>query len=98
MRDTWGPFNSVDMLDRVKFLGYRCGFRRDEEVEFLMGLVTHSGAKVMSDGDYGLQVGKRAELVVVPGDTQTEAVINLPPRTFVFKSGQLVAENGVCLV
>lgn len=98
VRDTWGPFNSVDMLDRVKFLGYRCGFRRDEEVEFLMGLVTHSGAKVMSDGDYGLQVGKRADLVVVPGDTQTEAVINLPPRTFVFKAGQLVAENGVCLV
>lgn len=98
VRDTWGPFNSVDMLDRVKTLGYRTGMRRDEEVELLLNIATHSGAKVMSDNDYGLTVGCRADLVVVPGDTPTEAVVNLPPRTFVFKAGRLVARDGNCLV
>lgn len=98
VRDTWGPYNSVDMLDRVKFLGYRSGFRKDEEVEFLLSIATHGGAKVMGDTAYGLAVGCRADLVVVPGDTPTEAVINLPPRTYVFKAGQLVAAAGKCLV
>lgn len=98
VRDTWGPYNSFDMLDRVKFLGYRCNFRRDEEVEFLLGIATEGGAKVMGDPSYGLAVGCRADLVVVPGDTPTEAVINLPPRTYVFKAGKLVAERGKCLV
>jgi len=98
VRDTWGPFNSVDMLDRVKTLGYRTGLRRDEEVEVLLNIATHSGAKVMSDNDYGLAVGCRADLVVVPGDTPTEAVVNLPPRTFVFKAGRLVARDGNCLI
>ena len=98
VRDTWGPYNSVDMLDRVKFLGYRCGFRKDEEVEFLLSIATHAGAKVMGDTAYGLAVGCRADLVVVPGDTPTAAVINLPPRTYVFKAGQLVAAAGKCLV
>lgn len=98
VRDTWGPYNSFDMLDRVKFLGYRCGFRKDEEVEFLLSIATHGGAKVMGDNAYGLAVGCRADLVVVPGDTPTEAVINLPPRTYVFKAGQLVAAAGKCLV
>lgn len=98
VRDTWGPYNSVDMLDRVKFLGYRCGFRKDEEVEFLLSIATHGGAKVMGDNAYGLAVGCRADLVVVPGNTPTEAVINLPPRTYVFKAGQLVAAAGKCLV
>ncbi len=98
VRDTWGPFNSVDMLDRVKTLGYRTGSRRDEEVELLLNIATYSGAKVMSDRDYGLSVGCRADLVVVPGDTPTEAVVNLPPRTFVFKAGRLVARAGNCLV
>jgi cytosine/adenosine deaminase-related metal-dependent hydrolase len=98
VRDTWGPYNSVDLLDRVKFLGYRCGFRKDEEVEFLLEIATTGGAKVMGDNDYGLAVGCRADLVVVPGDTPTQAVVDLPPRTFVFKAGRLVAENGVCLV
>jgi len=98
VRDTWGPYNSVDMLDRVKFLGYRSGFRKDEEVEFLLSLVTNGGAKVMSDAAYGLTPGCRADLVVVPGDTPTDAVINLPARTYVFKAGRLVAADGVCLV
>jgi len=98
VRDTWGPYNSYDLLDRLKFLGYRCGFRKDEEVEFLLELATTNGAKVMGDQAYGLAVGCRADLVVVPGDTPTQAVIELPPRTFVFKAGQLVAANGRCLV
>jgi len=98
VRDTWGPYNSVDMLDRVKVLGYRSGFRRDEEVETLLDIATYSGAKVMSDADYGLTVGCRADLVVVAGDTPTEAVINLPPRSYVFKAGRLVAKDGHCLV
>lgn len=98
VRDTWGPYNSFDILDRVKFLGYRCGFRKDEEVEFLLSIATHGGAKVMGDNDYGVAIGCRADLVVVPGDTPTAAVINLPPRTYVFKGGQLVAAAGKCLV
>ncbi|MCE7980756.1 MAG: cytosine deaminase [Caldilinea sp. CFX5] len=98
VRDTWGPYNSFDMLDRVKFLGYRCGFRKDEEVEFLLSIATHGGATVMGASDYGLAVGCCADLVVVPGDTPTQAVMDLPPRTYVFKAGQLVAAGGNCLV
>jgi cytosine/adenosine deaminase-related metal-dependent hydrolase len=98
VRDTWGPYNSFDMLDRVKFLGYRCGFRKDEEVEFLLSIATHGGAKVMGLTDYGLTVGCRADLVVVPGDTPTQAIMDLPPRTYVFKAGRLVAAGGNCLL
>ncbi|MEZ4859826.1 MAG: amidohydrolase family protein [Caldilineaceae bacterium] len=98
VRDTWGPYNNVDLLDRVKFLGYRSGFRKDEEVEFLLDIATHGGAKVMGQTRYGLTVGCQADLVVVPGDTPTEAVMTLPPRSYVFKAGQLVATAGRCLV
>jgi len=95
VRDTWGPYNGVDMLERIKLLGYRSGYRRDEEIEMLLTMATTGGATVMRDSDYGLSVGKRADLVVVPGDSVTEAVINRPPRTFVLKRGQLVGKDGV---
>ncbi len=95
VRDTWGPYNGVDMLERVKLLGYRSGYRRDEEIEMLLTIATTCGATVMRDSDYGLTVGKRADLVVLPGDSVTEAVINQPARTFVLKQGQLVAKAGV---
>lgn len=95
VRDTWGPFNSVDMLDRVKFLAYRSGFRRDEDVEFLLRIATHGGADVMGESSYGLEVGFQADLVILPGGMPTEAVVNLPPRSFVIKGGRLVAKNGI---
>jgi len=94
IRDTWGPYNSVDILERVKLLGYRCGFRKDEEIEMLLDIATYGGAKVMGDSNYGLQVGKQADFVVVPGDTPAHAIIELPPRTYVVKRGKVVAAEG----
>ncbi len=94
VRDTWGPYNSVDMLERVKLLGYRCGFRKDEEIEMLLDVATYGGARVMGDVEYGLQVGKRADFVVVAGDTPAQAVIEQLPRTYVVKQGKLVAAEG----
>jgi cytosine/adenosine deaminase-related metal-dependent hydrolase len=97
VRDTWGPYNSVDMLDRVRLLGYRSGFRADDEIEMLLKIATHGGAKVMSDREYGLSVGKRADFIVVAGDTPAHAVVERPARTYVVKGGRLVAERGATL-
>lgn len=95
VRDTWGPYNSVDMLKRVETLGYRSGFRKDEEIALVLAMATTGGAEVMGDDAYGLAVGARADLVVLPGDTPAQAVVEQPPRTFVLKGGSLVAAGGV---
>ena len=94
VRDTWGPFNQIDLLDRVRLLGYRSGLRKDEDVEMLLDIATYGGARLMGDGDYGLAVGKRADLLLLPADTPTEAAATRPPRTLVVKGGRVVAENG----
>jgi cytosine deaminase len=94
VRDTWGPYNTVDMLERVRTLGYRTGLRKDEDVEMLLRIATDGGAAVMGDTGYGLAVGRRADLVVVPGATPTQAVIDHPPRTCVVKAGRVVAAGG----
>jgi len=39
-------------------------------------------------------VGKRADLVVVAGDTPAEAVLEQPNRSYVIKHGRLVAADG----
>jgi cytosine/adenosine deaminase-related metal-dependent hydrolase len=94
VRDTWGPFNQIDLLERVKLLGYRSSLRKDEAVEMLLDIATHGGARLMGDDGYGLAVGKRADLVLLPADTPTEAVATRPTRTLVLKNGRVVAENG----
>lgn len=94
VRDTWGIYNSVDMLDRVRLLGYRSGLRKDDDVAWLLDIALYGGATVMKDVDYGFAVGKQADFVVVAGDTVTEAVITQAARTYVVKSGKVVASNG----
>ena len=94
IRDTWGPYNSADMLDRVRLLGYRSGFRQDADVEMLLNIATYGGATVMNVPNYGLQVGAVADLVIVEGDTPTEAIMTRPPRSTVIKNGRVVATNG----
>ena len=98
VRDTWSSYNSVDMLERIKVLGYRCRFKRDDEIEMLLDLGTYSGAQVMGDENYGLEAGKQADFVVVPGETPVQVVIDQPKRRYVFKHGNLVAADGVCLI
>lgn len=72
VHDLWGIYNSVNMLDRVRLLGYRCGFRRDEDVEFLLNVATYGGASVMKDDNYGIEVGNNADFIVIAGETPTE--------------------------
>ncbi|MGB0388471.1 MAG: amidohydrolase family protein [Ardenticatenaceae bacterium] len=97
VRDTWGPYNSVDMLERVKLLGYRSRFRKDEDLEMLLKIATYGGAAVMRDKEYGLQVGNRADFVVLAAHAPAQAIIEQPPRTYVVKKGRLIAANGKCL-
>ncbi|MFK7805735.1 MAG: amidohydrolase [Anaerolineae bacterium] len=94
VRDTWGPYNYVDILERVKLMGYRSGFRKDEDVEMLLNVATYGGAALMKDDAYGLEVGKSADFVIVPGDAPTQAVIELNPRSYVVKRGRVVAKDG----
>ncbi len=66
------------MLDRVKILGYRNRFRNDEDVEMLLELATVRGAWIMGAADHGIGVGKQADLIVLPGETPTQVVIDQP--------------------
>ena len=97
VHDLWGIYNSVNMLDRVRLLGYRCGFRRDEDVEFLLNVATYGGASVMRDENYGIEAGNNADFIVIAGETPTEAVINQALPKYVIKGGRVVASDGELL-
>ncbi|TPQ52052.1 cytosine deaminase [Prosthecomicrobium hirschii] len=97
IRDTWGPYGNADMLERAMFLGLRNNFRKDEEVELAFDVVTHGGARVMGLAGYGLEVGCRADLLIVPGTAITEAVVSRPSNRIVIKRGRVVARDGAVL-
>jgi cytosine deaminase len=61
-------------------------------------LATHGGAQAMGATNYGLEVGCRADLVLVEAETPAEAVCYHPPRRMVMAGGRVVVENGRSLL
>jgi len=98
IRDTWGPYGSADMLERAMFIGQRNNFRHDQEVEMALDVCTHGGAKVMGLKNYGLVPGCAADIVLVEGESVTEAVVSHAPRRLVVKRGRVVARDGKALM
>ncbi|MEU5694894.1 amidohydrolase [Actinosynnema sp. NPDC020468] len=93
IRDYWSPYGSGDMLERAWQLAHRNGFRQDALVEMCVDIATRGGAAVLGT-TLGLTEGAPADLVVVPGDTVTAAVMDRAPRTLVVHAGRVVAVEG----
>ncbi|GAA3847258.1 amidohydrolase [Saccharothrix violaceirubra] len=93
IRDYWSPYGNGDMLDRAWMLAHRNGFRQDALVEMCVDIATRGGAAVLGR-TLGLTEGAPADLVVVPGDTVTAAVMDRAPRTLVVHAGRVVAAEG----
>lgn len=98
IRDSWGPLNMPDMLLRAFIIAYRNNLRRDDEIEEVLDIISHGGARVIGDDNYGLEVGCNADFVLVDGETHVEAVIERPARWLVVKGGRIVARDGECMV
>ncbi len=93
-RDYWSPYGNGDMLDRTWQLAFTNGFRKDADIEHCLEVATAGGAKIMGIDNVGLEVGSVADLVVVPGDTVTAAVMDRAVRSFVIRGGRVVARDG----
>ena len=98
VRDAWTPFGNADMLERAMLVAYRNGYRADPLLHDALDIATRANARVLGLEGYGLEVGCRADLVVVPGETLGEIVAMRPPRTLVVSGGRVVARDGQCIV
>ena len=94
IRDTWSPYGNPDMLERAMLIGLRYNLRRDDELEVALDTVTHSGARGCGFAAYGLDVGCRADLVLVDAQTPAQAVVSRPVRKLVVSGGRVVARHG----
>jgi cytosine/adenosine deaminase-related metal-dependent hydrolase len=98
IRDTWGPYGNGDMLERAMFVGLRNNCRSDAEMRLAFDVVTTQGAKVMELEGYGLAVGSRADLLLVPGESIADAVVTRSAQRRVIKRGRIVARDGVSIL
>lgn len=95
IEDSWGPLNRPEMLHRAYLVCYRNNFRRDDQIEDVIDLITNSSAEVMGLETYGFAVGKDADLVLVDEETHAAAVVRRPTPWMVMKRGRITARDGM---
>jgi cytosine deaminase len=91
--DPWYSLGTADMLD-VAFMGLHVAqMTHPAEMARCFSMVTEVNARIMNLPDYGLQPGKRADLVVLDAGNPVEALRLRPARLAVISRGKLVAET-----
>ncbi|MCF3140855.1 amidohydrolase family protein [Paenarthrobacter sp. AR 02] len=109
MRDYWSPFGDADMLSRTWQLAFVQQLRKDSDIEDCLAIATLGGRAVLDpdrthrlfpDGlasTTGLDIGDRADMVLLPGESPTSVVMDKPTRRTVIRAGKVIAKDGVLL-
>lgn len=93
IRDAWSPMGNGDMLERAMLLAFRFDLNKDDELAAAFGAATLNGARALGCEGYGLEIGQRADFLLMPVQTLGEAVVSRPLRQ-VYRAGELIASGG----
>jgi cytosine deaminase len=93
--DVFNPFGNYDLLWQCNLALHTGRLLSKTERCKATDLITHNPAHIMGLKEYGLEVGCKADLVVVDAQTQAQALASLPPRLRVYKAGRLVYREEV---
>ena len=93
IRDAWSPMGNGDMLERAMLLAFRFDMNKDVELAAAFAAATVNGAQALGCVDYGLEIGQRADFLLMPVQTLGEAVVARPVRQ-VYRGGELIASGG----
>jgi cytosine/adenosine deaminase-related metal-dependent hydrolase len=109
IRDYWSPFGDGDMLGRTWQLAFVQHLRHDALIERCLAIATVGGRGVVgSDANSsqwtagpasmpGLGVGDPADLLLLPGESLTSAVMDRRPERLVLRQGRVIAVDGSLL-
>jgi hypothetical protein len=91
--DPWYPLGSHNMLE-VAHMGAHClQMMRVAQMATLYSMITSRGAEVMQHADYGIAVGKPADLVILQARSPMEAIRLKPARLAVFRRGKCITHT-----
>ncbi len=93
--DPWYSLGSHDMLEVAHMAVHVGQLTGRAEMREAFAAVTSNGARTLGLTDYGLEVGKTADMVVLQAADPIEAIRLRANRLFVIRRGAVVAESRV---
>lgn len=101
IRNAFTPFGKGDPLQIGNLLAHLIQFGTPEHQADILKMGTSNAARAVGLSDkYGLAVGKQADLVVLDTLVVADALLDIPPRSWVLKRGRITVvtkhESRIC--
>lgn len=90
IRNAFTPFGKADMLVIGNMLAHVAQFGTPEHQAAILDMGTKNAARAIGIGhDYGIAVGKLADLVILDTYQVADALLDIPARSWVIKRGKI---------
>lgn len=96
IRNAFTPFGKVDPLQIGNMLAHIAQLGSPDDQAYVLRMATTNAARAMGIGDrYGLEVGRQADVVILDTLNVANALLDLPPRSWVIKRGKIILETNL---
>ncbi|WP_207695024.1 N-acyl-D-amino-acid deacylase [Enterococcus sp. DIV0212c] len=92
IRNAFTPYGNGDLM-QIAMLAIPVGHLGGaDDLPTVLPMITDNPAKALGLSDYGLQVGNKADLVLLDTKVKADAIIDIPERNYVIKNGKITVE------
>ena len=89
--DPWYPMGTHDMLEVAHMGAHALHMTGVDQQAALFDAITVNGAKTLNLGNYGLEPGCNADMVILQASSKQEAIRLHPARLFVIRRGKVIS-------
>lgn len=93
IRNPFTPYGNGDLIQIAMLAIPTAHLGGADDLPTVLPMITTSPAKALGLKDYGLEVGKKADMVLLDTMSVKEAIIDIPDRLYVIKNGKITVET-----
>ncbi|MBL8149244.1 MAG: amidohydrolase family protein, partial [Blastocatellia bacterium] len=91
--DPWYPLGRGQILQAAFVLFHMCQMSGRSEQQAIIDMVTKGGSVAMALDEYGIEVGKQADMLIMDVEDEFDLLRLLPLPRWVVKAGRVIAET-----
>lgn len=93
IRNAFTPYGNGDLMQIAMLAIPVSHLGGADDLPTVLPMITENPAKALGLKDYGIGVGKNADLVLLDTKVINDAIIDIPDRLFVIKNGKVTVET-----
>jgi cytosine deaminase len=94
VNDAFYPFGRADMLEVALITAHAAQLTTPAEIDTVFRMMTTNAARTLGVlDDYGVEVGKLADIVILDAESPKDAIRRQVDRRYVIKGGKVIAES-----